>query len=58
MFNSSNIPSTIPTIVLYPHIYFAAPSLTSRITGDFAASQASKIDFVHSKLLILNAQIA
>ena len=58
MFNSSNIPLTIPTTVLYPVIYFPAPSETPRITGDLVSSAANKMDFVHSKLLMLNCPTA
>ena len=36
MFNSSNIPFTIPTTVLYPAMYLPAPSDTPRITGENA----------------------
>ena len=39
--------------VLYPVMYFPAPSDSPKITGDLVSSAASKIDFVHSRLLML-----
>jgi len=48
----------VPTAVSNPVIYLAAPSLTPKITGDCAFSDANKIAFVHSKLLILNCPTA
>ena len=54
MFNSSNIPLTIPTIVLYPPIYLPAPSETPNITGELFSCAVNNIALVHSKLFILN----
>ena len=58
MFNSSNIPFTIPTTVLYPVMYLPAPSDTPKITGDLHSSAVNRIAFVHSRLLILNCPTA
>ena len=58
MFISSTIASTIAATVLKPVMYLAAPSLTPKITGLFASSQAAKIAFVHSKLLMLKCPTA
>ena len=57
MFNSSNIPFTIPTTVLYPVMYLPAPSDTPKITGDLHSSAVNRIAFVHSRLLMLNITV-
>lgn len=41
-----------------PPIYFAAPSDTPKITGDFSSSAANRIACVNSKLLMLNCPTA
>ena len=44
--------------VLKPVIYLPAPHETPSITGEFISCAVRRIDFVHSRLLILNCPTA
>ena len=54
VFKSLINPLTIPTTVVKPPMYLAAPSETPKITGEFCSCAVNKIVFVHSRLLMLN----